>query len=220
MVALQLKQIKITPGQQITLNGINWQDFEAILTELGDENLNRIAYYQGTLEIRMPLPKHEKAKVLIGDMVKILLEELGLDAEGFGSSTFKSQNTLAGIEPDDCFYIQNYQQMIGKDRIDLSIDPPPDLAIEIDVTSQTQLDAYLALGVPELWRYISSSNTQGGNLIIYTLQEQDYQESNISPNFPSFPLKTIIPQFIDLSQTLGRSQALRQFRQEVRDYKE
>ena len=132
MVALQLNQIQIAPGQQITLGGINWQDFEAILAELGDEYPSRIAYYQGILEIRMPLPKHEKAKVIIGDMVKILLEELALDAESFGSSTFKSQNNLAGIEPDDCFYIKNYQQMIGKDRIDLRIDPPPDLAIEVD----------------------------------------------------------------------------------------
>lgn len=113
MVALQLNQIKIVPGQQITLGGINWQAFEAILAELGDEKSSRIAYYQGTLEIRMPLLKHEKAKVIIGDMVKILLEELELDAESFGSSTFKSPNTLAGIEPDDCFYIKNYQQMIG-----------------------------------------------------------------------------------------------------------
>jgi Uma2 family endonuclease len=218
MVALQLNQIKIAPGQHITLGGISWQDFEAILSELGDENTSRVTYYQGTLEIRMPLPKHEKAKVIIGDIVKILLEELELDAESFGSSTFKSQNALAGIEPDDCFYIQNHQQMIGKDRIDLSVDPPPDLAIEVDITSKTQLDAYFALGVPELWRYISSAETQGGKLIIYVYQKQGYQESTNSRNFPSFPLTTLIPQFIEISQTTGRSQALRQFRQEIRAY--
>lgn len=219
MVALQLNQIKIAPGQHITLGGISWQDFEAILSELGDENASRIAYYQGTLEIRIPLPNHEKAKVIISDMVKILLEELDLDAESFGSSTFKSQSSLAGIEPDDCFYIQNYQQMIGKDRIDLSVDPPPDLAIEVDITSKTQLDAYFGLGVPELWRYVSSAETQGGKLIIYVFQEQGYQESTISRNFPSFPLNVLIPRFIKISQTVGRSQALHQFRQEIRAYK-
>ncbi|MEH2053012.1 MAG: Uma2 family endonuclease [Nostoc sp.] len=61
--------------------------------------------------------------------------------------------SVHAIEPDTCFYIQNACQMIGKRRLDLSVDPPPDLAIEIDVTSKTQLSAYVALSVSELWCY-------------------------------------------------------------------
>jgi Uma2 family endonuclease len=117
MVTLELRQLVVQPGQSIQLQDINWNEFEAILEELGDKRASRIAYSDRVLEIRMPLPAHEVDKELIGDMVK-------------------------GIEPDRCFYIRNYAVMIGKRRVDLTIDPPPDLAIEVDVTSKTGLDAY------------------------------------------------------------------------------
>ena len=104
------------------------------------------------------MPEHEKAKVIIGDLLKILLDELEIDWEPFGSTTFKRQDMMAGIEPDDCFYIQNAARMIGRESLDLTVDPPPDLAIEIDVTSKTHshshgssrffssIPSYLSLG--------------------------------------------------------------------------
>jgi Uma2 family endonuclease len=210
MVTLQLQQLVVHPGQRVQLQAVDWQEFEAILDELGDKRASRIAYSDGVLEIRMPLPKHEKAKVLIGDMVKILLEELDIDNECFGSSTFKRQDMAKGIEPDDCFYIENAAQMIGKDRLDLTIDPPPDLAIEVDVTSKTGLEAYQALGVPELWRF------EEGQLRISQLQAGQYQDVNFSPHFPNLAIADSISQFVERSQTEGRSQTLKAFRQWVR----
>lgn len=210
MVAIQLRQLIVYPGQRIQLQDVDWHEFEAILDELGDKRACRIAYSDGVLEIRMPLPKHEKAKVLIGDMVKILLEELDIDNECFGSSTFKRQEMAKGIEPDDCFYIENSAQMIGKDRIDLTLDPPPDLAIEVDVTSKTGLDAYQGLGVPELWRF------EEGRLRISVLQNGQYQDSSFSPHFPNFAIADLISEFIDRAQTEGRSRMLKVFRQTVR----
>ncbi|MBW4571109.1 MAG: Uma2 family endonuclease [Tolypothrix carrinoi HA7290-LM1] len=182
-----------------------------MIEELGDHRAARLAYSQGTLEIRMPLLKHEKAKVIIGDLVKILLEELEIDCESFGSTTFKREDMAGGVEPDDSFYIQNHALMIGKERIDLSIDPPPDLAIEVDVTSKTQLNAYEALGVPELWRY------EDGKLQINILQNGKYIQSEISPAFPKLPILSAIPQFIEQSRTVGRSPTLRAFRQWVKN---
>jgi Uma2 family endonuclease len=143
--------------------------------------------------------------------VKILLEELHLDCECFGSTTFKRQDMAQGIEPDDSFYIQNHASMIGKERIDLTIDPPPDLAIEVDVTSRTQLSAYEALGVPELWRY------ENHRLQISVLQDRKYVASDFSPTFPKLPIVEIISQYVEQSRTLGRSSALRGFRQWVRE---
>jgi Uma2 family endonuclease len=212
MVALQLRQLVVPPGQRIQLQEVNWHEFEAIIDELGNKRPTRIAYSDGILEIRMPSPKHEKAKVLIGDMVKILLEELDLDNECFGSSTFKRQDMAKGIEPDDCFYIENYAQAIGKDRIDLTVDPPPDLAIEVDITSKTELDAYRSLGVPELWQF------EDGRVRINLLRDGQYQEANFSPHFPNFPIIEGISQFLDRSQTQGRSQTLKAFRQWVREF--
>jgi Uma2 family endonuclease len=211
MVTLQLRQINVPPGHRVIFKDVSWQEFEAILEELGDRRASRLAYSRGTLEIRMPLPKHEKAKAIIGDLVKILLEETETDCENFASSTFKRKDMSQGIEPDDCFYIQNYAQMIGKDRVDLSIDPPPDLAIEVDVTSRTQLDAYQALGVPELWRY------EDGRLRIDVLVNGEYVESEISPTFPNFPVPMMV-QFIEQSLSAGRSSTLRAFRKWVREH--
>ena len=211
MVTLQLRQLDIPPGHRVLFHDVSWQEFEAILEELGEHRAARLAYSKGTLEIRMPLPKHEKAKVMIGDMVKILLEELEIDCETFGSSTFKRQEMLQGVEPDDCFYIQNHAVMIGKERIDLTVDPPPDLAIEVDVTSKTQLSAYEALGVPELWRY------ENGKLQINLLRDGKYVNSEVSPNFPKLPVVETISQLVEQSKTIGRSPALKAFRNWVRE---
>jgi hypothetical protein len=88
MVTLQLSQIRVPPGQRIILEDVNWQVFEAILNELGEYRRSRVAYSQGTLEIMAPLPEHERAKIIIGDFVKALLDELDLNWESLGSTTF------------------------------------------------------------------------------------------------------------------------------------
>jgi Uma2 family endonuclease len=219
MVTLQLRQIVVQPGQRLQLQEIGWDEFEAILNELGDHRASRITYSDEVLEIRMPLSEHEVDKELIGDMVKILLEELDINSECFGSTTFKSRTMAKGIEPDQCFYIQNYGVMIGKRQVDLTTpcgyleehDPPPDLAIEVDVTSKTGLDAYQALGVPELWRF------ENGRLKIMVLQNGQYQEVNSSPSFPGFSIADFVNESLDRARTAGRSQALKAFRQRVRE---
>lgn len=211
MVTLQLRQLGVSPGHRVLFHDVNWQEFEAILAELGEKRSSRLAYFHGTLEIRVPLPEHEKTKVIIGDLVKALLEELEIDRECFGSTTFKREDMLSGIEPDNCFYIQNYAQMIGKTRIDLTVDPPPDLAIEIDVTSKTQVSAYQALGVPEIWRY------ENGKPQIYLLESGKYVESPNSPTFPNFPIVEEFSRFLEMSQTVGTSRMLREFLKWVRE---
>jgi Uma2 family endonuclease len=209
MVTLQLQQLDIPLGQRLLLRDIDWHEFEAILTELGEHRATRIAYYQGILEIRMPTPEHEVDKELISDLIKILLEELEIDCECFGSTTFKQKTMGSGIEPDQCFYIQNHWQMRGKRRVDLTIDPPPDLALEIDVTSKTQLDAYVALGVRELWIY------DGGELKLYVLQSDQYQLVSTSPTFSQLPLPNLVKELLEKSRKLGRSPALKALRKKI-----
>lgn len=210
MVTLQLQQLVVYPGQRIQLRNVDWHEFEAILDELGEKRSSRIAYSNGVLVIRMPSPNHEVDNELIGDMVKILLEKLDIRNECFGSTTFKRQDMATGIEPDQCFYIENAAVMIGKRRVDLTIEPPPDLAIEVDVTSKTGLDAYQSLGVPELWRY------EEGRLRISILENGAYRESNTSPHFPNLAIAELISEFVNRAQSEGRSQTLKAFRQRVR----
>lgn len=209
MVTVQLQQLDIPSGQRLQIRNLNWSEFEAILSELGDRRMTRIAYSNKTLEIRMSTPEHEVDKEIIGDIIKILLDELEIDCECFGSTTFKQPAMSSGIEPDQCFYIQNHAQMRGKRRIDLAIDPPPDLAIEVDVTSRTQMSAYTSLEVPELWIY------EGGHLNIYTLQLGQYQQSSTSLIFPDLPILEIVRETLEQSLAIGRSPALRALRRRI-----
>lgn len=208
---LELRQLRIQPGQQLLLEDVSWQQFENILAELGEHRAARISYSHGCLEIMVPLPEHEKAKEIIGDVVKILLNELSINYDALGSTTLKNEKMSQGVEPDTCFYIQNQAAVIGKNRINLSVDPPPDLAIEIDLTSRTQLDNYQILGVPELWRY----GKQG--LKINFLQGGKYVESSCSPTFPDIPIIELVNQYVQQSQIIGSSQAIQAFRNWLRN---
>ncbi|MGE5659308.1 MAG: Uma2 family endonuclease [Actinomycetota bacterium] len=195
-----ISQMKLAPGSAVTVPNVSWQEFETILQELGEDRKSRVAYSKGILEIMVPLPEHELPRDLISDIVKTLLKITGIRYQPFGSTTFKREGT-AGVEPDACFYIQNYQQMIGRRRLQPS-DPPPDLAIEIDVTSKTTLDAYEAIGVPELWVYDS------GRLKIYLLRNGEYLESETSLIFSEIAIGQIIPNAIDRAWQVGSLQAL------------
>ncbi|MEM7759652.1 MAG: Uma2 family endonuclease [Cyanobacteria bacterium P01_A01_bin.40] len=210
---LELKRFYIPPGQKVLLQDVNWSEFEAILEELGEQRAARIAYEKETLEIMTPLPEHEADKVLIGDLIKALLEELDIDFYSLGSTTFKSSTMQRGIEPDDCFYIKHEAIIRGKNRLDLASDPPPDLALEIDVTSRTHTSIYEALQVSELWRF------EEGQLQINILQQGRYIEAEYSPNFPQLPLKKVIPEYLGKIKREGRNKTMKSFRALVRQYK-
>lgn len=208
---LELQQIIVNPGQQMLLKDISWQQLEKILEEMGEKRAARISYSDGWLEIMVPLPEHEKDKEIFGELVRILLDKLEIDFEPFGSTTLKNERMRQAVEPDTSFYIQNQAAVIGKNRIDLNIDPPPDLAIEIDITSRTRFENYELLGVPELWRY----KQQG--LEIFLLREGKYIKSQSSPNFPDIPIIELVNEYVQQCLSIGRSQAMRNFRSWVKD---
>jgi Uma2 family endonuclease len=206
-VVKPVSQMQLAPGSVVTIQDVSWQEFESILQEMGEKRAARVAYSKGSLEIMVPLPEHEVPRDLISDIVKTLLKARGIRYQPFGSTTFKRENT-AGVEPDACFYIQNYQQMIGRRRLEPD-DPPPDLAIETDVTSKTTLDAYEAIAVPELWIYDS------GKLTIYLLTQGQYTKSDTSPTFPNIPLTQIIPATVERAWQVGSVEALEEFERAI-----
>ncbi len=206
LVKIPVKAIDLSPGSQVAIADVTWQQYEALLAELGEtRQIPRISYCNGTLELMSPLPNHERWKHLISDLIKIILKAQKRPWEPLGSTTFKRERMAFGIEPDDCFYIQNYRAVIGKDRFDLEVDPPPDLAIEADLTSKTQRSAYEALGVPELWIY------GDGKLSINLLRGGKYEESQVSPTFPDLPIPAIVSKVMEQAKTIGYSQALLEF---------
>lgn len=202
-VVKPISQMRLAPGSVVTIPNVSWQEFESILQELGEKRAARVAYSRETLEIMVPLPEHEKPKDLISDIIKTLLRARGRRYEPFGSTTFKRQGA-AGVEPDASFYIQNYQRMIGCRRLQPD-DPPPDLAIETDVTSKTTIDAYAAIGVPEVWVYDT------GSLTIYLLKDGKYVKSDISPTFSETAIVQIVPTVVERAWQVGSVQALEEF---------
>ena len=207
---IQFNQITVPPGNQTVLHGIGWQQFEALLEEAGEHRATRYAYHDGELEIMSPLAAHENYKTIIRNIVEILLEELNLEFIALGSVTLKSDRAAQAVEPDECFYIQHEAQIRGKERLDLNTDPPPDLALEIDISSRTHFRHYAALGIPELWRY------DGRELEILLLDNDSYRVSTASRLFPQFDLQALVPEIVRQSKLEGRTKTLKAFRQEVK----
>ncbi len=158
-----------------------------------------------------PLAPHQGYKEVIGRFVQTLTEESNLEVRSLGSLTCKREDLARGLEPDQCYYIQNERIVRELEQIDLNQDPPPDLAIEIDITSSSinRLDLYAALGVPEVWRY------EGQKLTIYQLEGKIYQECDRSPTFPILPPDEVV-RFLELRKSVGENSMIRSFREWVR----
>ncbi len=210
MVTLQLSQIRLLPGQRVDLEDVSWPAFEEILAELGDSRGTRIAYNNKTLTIVAPSLNHERAKVMLGDFVKVLLDEMGVNHVASGSTTLMCQDLGKGIEPDGSFYIRNFAQVLKKDHLDLMSDPPPDLAIALYLTSKTTAEVYEALGIPELWRY------DQGRLRIDILQAGEYIQVEESPTFPGWPVVELAQRYVVRSREAGHGKAIRELRDWVR----
>ena len=201
----------IPAEQRTVLPNISWETLEALLIETGEDRGWRFAYDGSTLELMTPLFEHENPKSNFGNLIIFLALELDIEIRSAGSTTLKRQIANRGIEPDNCYYIQNELAVRGKQKLDLETDPPPDLAIEIDITSSSvnKFDIYSALGVPELWRY------DGRVLKFYQLTEGKYIESEFSIALPIVSV-TEISRFIEQSKTICEIALLKLFRAWVR----
>lgn len=140
--------------QRFVLHGVPWRTYERLLRAFADRPAVRLTYDRGTLELMTLSHEHESLSYLAARHVDVLTEELALPVKGGRSTTFRRRNRRRGREPDACWWIAHEPAVRGKTDIDLATDPPPDLALEVDVThsSLDRLAIYAALGVPEIWR--------------------------------------------------------------------
>ena len=137
---------------RVVLTNVAWDVFERLASETGRAG-TRFTYDRGVLEIMSPSREHERVKRRVGRMIETITEELEIAIDSAGSTTLKSQLKHKGVEADECYYIASEAKVRGRDDLDLSVDPPPDLVVEIDITASSldQLAIYSALGVPEVW---------------------------------------------------------------------
>ncbi|MDG3005563.1 Uma2 family endonuclease [Paludisphaera mucosa] len=169
-----------TEGRRLVLHGVPWAHYETLLDMFAERGV-RMAFDRGTLELMTPLPIHERYKSLFTRMIETLADELDVDYFSLGSTTFSSRALERGVEPDACFLIASAGRVADWRSYDPAADPPPDLAVEIDVTSDSRrrLGIYAALKVPEAWRF------DGTELVVWTLQGEQYVSAPHSPTFPT-----------------------------------
>jgi Uma2 family endonuclease len=206
--------LELSEHHSTLLSPISWQTYENLLQDLGEESKVRLIYDQGHLEIIMSplLPPHERYSTLIHDFIRILGDELAIDICSLGSTTLRRQDLQRGLEPDKSYYIQHEAQARNQQILDLTQLPPPDLVVEIDMTSPSlkKLPIYLALRVPELWRY------DGKIFDIYQKIGNHYVKCEVSLAF-NLPLRSIIPELLNKSFQVGERIVLREFRQWVKE---
>lgn len=200
-------------GASLRLDDVSWQDYEQLLDELGDSYAARIFYDEGRMEIMAPTSIHEKNKGVLHTLVAVLRDELDVDIESLGSTTFKLEILNKGAEPDDCFYIRNASLIIGKEDLDLQNDPPPDLVLEVDRSSASlnKFPIYAGLGVPEIWRVYKRT------VQIYALEDDAYKESSVSCAFPFLSVE-IISEFLAQGIAEGERKAAKAFRVWLRQH--
>jgi Uma2 family endonuclease len=196
---------------RVVLNSVSWSTFESLLAET-DHRGTRFTYDRGCLEIMSPSDKHERLKTLLGHVVEMTAVEWNIPIRSGGSTTLKSELKQRGLEPDECYYVANEASVRGCDEIDLMISPPPDLAIEVDISSSSldQLRIYADLGVPEVWLY------DGATLKVYQLRKEgEYTPQPRSPSFPFLPIEEV-ERFLACRNETDETTWIRSFREWVK----
>jgi Uma2 family endonuclease len=202
---------KLPPGSVLILNNVSWDDYENLLEELEGQRHVQISYDQGRMEIMTLSFGHEKWKSFFTHVIQILTEETGLPMISGGQVTLRREAAGRGKEPDDCFYIHHADAVRGKEEIDLTTDPPPDLAVEVDISnpSVSRFPIYVSIGVPEIWLF------DGQSTRFYRLAENDYLEIPASDLFP-FLTPAVMTDFLRLGDSEDINAMRRAFREWVR----
>jgi Uma2 family endonuclease len=199
------ERIQLPPGAIVRLPA-TWQDYQSLCQQRGDGSIPRMKYQDGEVLLMSPLPKHGRDASLIADIIKVLLDYTGREYDSFTPVTMELPEK-SGIEPDYCFYIDNWEAISGKERINWSSEPPPDLVLEIDVTSYSNINDYLPYRVPEVWLFCKKQ------LLIYQLQGAEYILQEKSFYFPKIELKEVIAQCLQIAYERSTSAAIRDLKQ-------
>ena len=200
--------------QRVVLDNVSWKTYQHLLKDLEHCSAPRLTFDRGVLEIMSPFNEHEECNRSLSLLVEIFAEECDIEVRDLGSTTFKREDLERGFEADSCFYIQNEERLRKKRHIDAAVDPPPDLVIEIGLTSDSinKFPIFAALGVPEIWRY------SRGRLTIFMLEGGSYREQKSSLALPALTAADLT-KLLESSMSMKRTAWLRQLRTHFRKLK-
>ncbi len=190
--------------------GVSWETYLQLLEELGDDGNARLTFNRGVLEIMSPKRLHEQVTRLVDMVVTLLAFELGLDVDNSGAMTLRVESAQRGGEPDSCFYVANERAVRGVADIDLQVHPPPDIVLEVDITSPSldKFGLYLAARVPEVWRY------DGARVTFHALSGEQYEEAAQSLCFPHLTPE-MLGRYIDAGRQQGSSIMLQMVKRDI-----
>ena len=203
------EKIQLPVGAVVRLPA-TWQDYQKLCQQRGDRSIPRLKYRTGEVLLMSPLPKHGRDVHLIANIITTLLDRAGREYDAFTPVTMELPQE-SGIEPDYCFYIDHWQAVSGKERIDWKIDPPPDLVLEIDVTSYSDVNDYLPYRVPEVWLF------RKNQLFVYQLQGTEYLIQTPSQYFPDINLQDALARCLQVAYERNTSAAIRELKQLLGD---
>lgn len=189
---------RVRPGGHIILDDVNWRTYARFLEMFAERPNVRLAYDRGRLEIMSPLFEHDLGSRCFAYIVLAIAEEFKLPMLPGGTTTLKHKLKRRGIQSDECFWLENSRSMVGKTRLDLTVDPPPDLAIEVEIrrSALNRMSIYAALQVPEVWRL------RKGQLSFHLLSDDGkYKEipaSRVFPGISAAPLLAFLQEVQDV----------------------
>jgi Uma2 family endonuclease len=196
--------------ERVYLYDVPWSLYVS-LNKLSPGRRTRMSYNRGVIEIMSPGRRHESAKVLISRMIERWTRLHKIAICSTGSTTFRRADEERGFEADESYYIRNEAEIRDADEINLTVSPPPDLIVEIDITrrSLNKFSVYESIGVPELWLY------DGLQVVVDCLSEAGgYLRSDHSRALPGFPLESV-HQVIERSREVGEHAAMAEFEHRI-----
>jgi Uma2 family endonuclease len=191
--------------EHVVLYDVPWHAYEAILEAMVDRRL-RHTYDCGVLEIMSPLKRHDRSKKILARMIEAASLALDIDIQSIGSTTLRREEIEKGLEPDECYYVAHEAVVRHEEDYDPNRDPPPDLAIEVDVThsSINRMDVYRALGIPEVWRLFD------GKVTFHRLIRGRYAKTDHSLAFPVLT-PSVVTKFLLRRRELSENALIKQF---------
>ena len=210
-MATTVEASQITGEERFLLTDISWDFYRRFCEELDGRRV-RLTYDRGKLEIMITKRPHEFYKTLLAKLVEQLVLELNLPVSSGGSMTFQREDLQRGIEPDECWWLAHEAQIRGLRELDLGRDPPPDLAVEVEITSSLldRVSVYAAMRVPEIWRF------DGSNLRFCVLQEDGaYRDEERSAAFPFLKPEHLMP-YLQIDDAKDETTRIREFVQWLR----
>jgi Uma2 family endonuclease len=194
---------QMPPCATRTFHNVSWEEYEELIEQLSEAAGLRVSFDEGTLTIMTLSPEHESYVRFFESLITVIRLRLRMNIRSFGSATMRKKKKKKANEPDACFYVQTASAIGNRMDIDFSVDPPPDIAVEIDIhhDSLDKFPIYVSLGVPEIWRY------DGKRLTIHHLEQGQYAEVERSIALPVLSASALM-EFLDRLSKEGESSAL------------